>query len=63
MLKKNTGLDEIREEYSISHASYQAYFVSLVACTVRRLSGRRSPGCSGIICINMFHISMNKRQS
>ena len=38
---KNTGLDEIKGEYSISHASYQAFFVSLVACTVITLSGRR----------------------
>ena len=36
---KNTCLDEIKGEYSISHASNQAYFVSLVACKVRRLSG------------------------
>ena len=38
---KNTGLNEIKGEYSISHASYQAYFVSLVACTVGRSSRRR----------------------
>ena len=41
MLQKNASLDEIKGEYSISHASYQAYFVSLVACTVGRLSGPR----------------------
>ena len=33
---KNTGLVEI-----IVYSTYQAYFVSLVACTVERLSGRR----------------------
>ena len=38
---KNTGLDEIKEEYSISHESCYAYFVSLVACTVGRLCGCR----------------------
>ena len=38
---KNTDLDEIKGDHSISHASYQAYFVCLVACTVGRLSGPR----------------------
>ena len=38
---KNTGLDEIKDEYSISQASYQANFVILVPCMVGRLSGRR----------------------
>ena len=38
MLQKNTGLDEIKDEYSISPAPYQANFVSLVPCTVGRLS-------------------------
>ena len=38
---KNTDLDEIKGEYSISHALYYAYFASLVACRVGRLSGHR----------------------
>ena len=37
----NTGLDEIKDEYSLSHASYQANFVIFVPCTVVRLSGCR----------------------
>ena len=38
---KNTALDEIEDEYSISHSSYLAYFAILVVCTVGRLSRRR----------------------
>ena len=30
---KNTGLDEIKDEYSISHASFKANFVILVPYT------------------------------
>ena len=32
---------EIKGEHSISQASYQVHFVSLVACTVGRLNGPR----------------------
>ena len=43
---KNTGLDEMKGEYSILHASYQTFLVSLVACTVGSwLSGRRKALC------------------
>ena len=34
---KNTGLDEIKGEYSISHASYQAYFVRKVEWTQKSI--------------------------
>ena len=37
---KNTCLDEIKGEYSISHASYHAYFVILVACMAAGLKRR-----------------------
>ena len=53
---KNTGLDEIKDEYSISHASYWAYFVILVACMFGRLSGRRKVCMYTDVTDHLFYI-------